>query len=105
VLTLLVIWVLFLLVVWVLSLLDMDGLGPVSTVLTLLVVWVCCCAGMLRHQTALLDCTHRPPAAQQHYLNQFLETVKAQGIKGVKHFALFSCCMRPLHEVQRCCRP
>lgn len=40
-------------------------------------------AGMLRHQTALLECAHRPPANQQHYLNQFLETVKAQGVTGV----------------------
>lgn len=50
---------------------------------SVLVMCVCCYAGMLRHQTALLDCTHRPPAAQQHYLNQFLETVKAQGVTGV----------------------
>lgn len=46
---------------------------------------VYCCAGMLRHQTALLDCAHRPSAAQAHYLNQFLETVKSQGITGVSN--------------------
>jgi hypothetical protein len=46
---------------------------------------ICCCAGMLRHQTALLDCAHRPSGAQAHYLNQFLETVKSQGITGVSN--------------------
>lgn len=39
--------------------------------------------GALRHCTALLDCGHRPPAAQTHYLTRFLEAVQAAGVTGV----------------------
>jgi hypothetical protein len=42
-----------------------------------------CCAGVLRHQAALLDCAHRAAGAQAQYLSQFLETVRAQGVTGV----------------------